>query len=41
MKAHQSQFGEEEPIWLRELAEVQGKEAGYALGECFVRININ
>ena len=41
MKAHVSQFSNvEESTWLRDLAEAQGKAAGYALGESFVRLDI-
>lgn len=40
MQAHVSQFGSDEPAWLRELAEAQGKDAHIALGERFVRLDI-
>jgi LmbE family N-acetylglucosaminyl deacetylase len=41
LKAHVSQFGDlEGSSWLREMAEAQGKEAGYELAESFVRIDV-
>ena len=40
MQAHVSQFGAAESTWLRELAEAQGKPAGYTLGETFVRLDV-
>lgn len=41
LRAHPSQFGDFAIIsWLRSVAEVQGKAAGYTLAESFVRIDI-
>ena len=41
LKAHASQFGDFENLgWLRGMAEEQGRQAGYALAESFVRIDI-
>lgn len=40
MQAHTSQFGADGATWLQELAEAQGKPAGYALGESFVRLDV-
>ena len=41
LKAHVSQFGDlENSTWVRSMAEAQGRKAGYALAESFVRIDI-
>jgi LmbE family N-acetylglucosaminyl deacetylase len=41
LKAHVSQFGDlEGSSWLRDMAQAQGKEAGYELAESFVRIDM-
>lgn len=41
LKAHVSQFGDVEgSSWLREIAQAQGREAGYELAEGFVRIDL-
>jgi LmbE family N-acetylglucosaminyl deacetylase len=41
LKAHVSQFGDLSNLgWVREMAEAQGKQAGYAFAESFVRIDI-
>lgn len=40
IQAHPSQFSTCDFSWLRELAEAQGVEAGYAVGERFVRLDV-
>lgn len=41
LQAHVSQFGNQDiSAWVRAMAEEQGKQAGYELGESFVRIDI-
>lgn len=40
IQAHSSQFGSENPTWVRELAEAQGQQAGFIVGETFVRLDI-
>ena len=41
LKAHVSQFGDiDESGWIKQMAEAQGKLAGYELAESFVRIDI-
>lgn len=42
MNAHVSQFGEmNEFEWLKNMAQLQGQQAGYELGEGFVRVDIS
>lgn len=41
IKAHASQFDTSDDMpWVREMAEQQGRPAGYSLGEQFIRIDI-
>ena len=41
LKAHVSQFGDlKGSTWLRDMAETQGRQAGYELAESFMRIDI-
>ena len=41
LQAHASQFGDLSNLgWVREMAETQGKQAGYTFAESFVRIDI-
>jgi len=42
LKAHVSQFGNlDNSTWIHDMAEEQGRQAGYELAESFVRIDIN
>lgn len=41
LNAHVSQFGDQEgSTWLRDMAETQGRQAGYELAESFIRIDM-
>jgi len=40
IQAHPSQFGTQEPGWLRDMARAQGEPAGFDFGEGFVRVDV-
>jgi len=40
VQLHSSQFGTDEPTWLRDLAIRHGEQAGYELGESFIKLDI-
>jgi len=40
VQLHPSQFGTDEPTWLRDLATRQGNQAGYTLGESFIKLDV-